>query len=200
MNDNLRFWWRWPVCPRHTACCPMWARQTGSRHHPSDTTAELLSHPAEKDSLLLVMSQITLWCHKQVTMQEAEPAGCEQMWVSLMSPPPHFSMQVVWLSRVSPAWWSRSGSMSATQNQSDNHSSVWVCYRKPSGVSEHWEAVMTAQKVQMFHLTCVSYRKPELHKSTRDYLLLLWLPSQLWHKTSCHRGRDPHRGHKLETH
>lgn len=42
-------------------------------------------------------------------MQEAEPAGCMQMWESLTSPP-HLSQQVVRSTRVSPAWCSTSGS------------------------------------------------------------------------------------------
>lgn len=49
-----------------------------------------------------------------VTIQDVEPAGCEQMWESVTNPP-HFCLQEVALTSVSPAWCSRSGSTPSTK-------------------------------------------------------------------------------------
>lgn len=49
-----------------------------------------------------------------VTIQDVEPAGCEQMWESVTKPP-HFCLQEVALTSVSPAWCSRSGSTPSTK-------------------------------------------------------------------------------------
>lgn len=45
-----------------------------------------------------------------VTMQEAEPAGWQQMWESWMRPPPHICPQLLSFTKLKPTWCNRFGS------------------------------------------------------------------------------------------
>lgn len=68
-----------------------------------------------------------------LTMQEAEPAGWEQMWESWMSLPLHLCLQLLLFTSVSPTWCSRFGLMLAGQETWETRETqeTWEMQRDP---------------------------------------------------------------------